>query len=153
MSSLQLHMALKRSACSKASSRTYHYIEDFVWKFCMNDIPLNSVTWVVAYTIPHCDNAVGTSFGGSKLWCLVDATSGYHQMRVAPHSHPKLVFAGTRGTKFTYNVMPFGPVNSPVFFIIFIHDMNQTWKEVTTSQCFLINAQTNTTIIIRDIFS
>jgi hypothetical protein len=39
-------------------------IADFVWRFCVNYIPLNQVTWQIAYPIPRCDNAVETAFGG-----------------------------------------------------------------------------------------
>ena len=38
-------------------------IEDFVWCFCMNYIPLNGVTHVIAYPIPCCDSAVFNKFG------------------------------------------------------------------------------------------
>ena len=100
----------------------------------MNHILLSSITRTVTYPIPQCDDAVGTLFSGSKFRWLMDATSGYHPIRVAPHSQPKLTLAGPRGTKFTYNVMPFGPVNGPVVLIIFIHDMDQTQKEVFTSR-------------------
>ena len=92
----------------------------------MNYIPLNSVTQIAAYPVPCCDDAVGNSFGGLKFRWLMDTTSGNHQIRVAPHSWPKLAFAGPCDTKFTYNVMPFGSVNCPVVFIMFIHDMDQT---------------------------
>jgi len=36
-------------------------IDDFVWRFCVNYIPLNAVTRVVAYPIPRCDDAVHLS--------------------------------------------------------------------------------------------
>ena len=49
--------------------------------------------------------------------------------------------------------MPFGPVNGPAIFIIFIHDMDQSWKELATSRGIEINASCNTTIIIDNIFS
>ncbi len=32
-------------------------INKFVWRFCINYIPLNSVTRIIAYPIPHCDLA------------------------------------------------------------------------------------------------
>ena len=53
----------------------------------------------------------------------MDAISDYNQIRVAKSSRPKLVFAGPNNTKYTYNVMPFGPVNSPVIFVI----LSMTW--------------------------
>ena len=38
-------------------------IKDFVWRFCVNFIPLNQVTQVIAYPIPRCDSAVMLAFG------------------------------------------------------------------------------------------
>ena len=56
----------------------------------------------------------------------MDAISGYNQIKVAKSSRPKLAFAGPNNTKYTYNVMPFGPVNGLVIFVVFIHDMDAT---------------------------
>jgi hypothetical protein len=58
-------------------------IDDFVWRFCVNFIPLNAVTRVVAYPIPHCDSAAMLSFGKGKVFWLKDAPSGYNQLAVA----------------------------------------------------------------------
>ena len=128
-------------------------IDNFVWRFCVNYIPLDSMTQVVAYPVPRCDDTVQTCFGGSKLKWLMDAPSGYHQIHVAPSYQPKLAYASPGGSKYTYLVMPFDPVNGPVIFIIFIHDMNTTWKEVARSHGIVLNASCNTRIIIDDIFS
>jgi hypothetical protein len=38
-------------------------IEDFVWRFCVNYIPLNGVTRMIAYPILRCDSAVFNEFG------------------------------------------------------------------------------------------
>ena len=77
----------------------------------------------------------------------MDAPSGYHQLRVAPSSQEKLAFAGPEGSKFTYLVMPFGPVKGPAIFIIFIHDMDTTWKYVAVSEGISIDDRTNTRIL------
>ena len=45
-------------------------INDFVWQFCVNYMPLNAVTRVIAYPIPHCDNALKISLGNGLLWWL-----------------------------------------------------------------------------------
>jgi hypothetical protein len=44
-------------------------IEDFVWRFCVNYIPLNGVTRIIAYPIPGCDSAVFNEFGRGE-WLL-----------------------------------------------------------------------------------
>jgi hypothetical protein len=54
-------------------------IKDFVWRFCINYIPLNQITQQIAYPIPRCDAAVEGAFRGSWIW-LYDAPMGYHQI-------------------------------------------------------------------------
>ena len=128
-------------------------ISDFVWRFCVNYIPLNAVTKIIAMSIPCCDDAVFTSCGGSKWKWLMDAISGFNQIKVAKGSRVKLAFAGPNCTKYTYLVMPFGPVNGPVIFIIFIHDMDATWKELARKRGIIICDKLGTRIIVDDIFS
>ena len=103
--------------------------------------------------IPRCDSAVGMSFGGSKYKWLMDAISGYNQIRVAKSSREKLAFAGPNCTKYTYFVMPFGPVNGPVIFIVFIHDMDATWNLLGKTRGIVFDAATGTRIIVDGIFS
>ena len=50
-------------------------------------------------------------------------------------------------------VMPFGPVNGPVIFIAFIHDMDATWKELAEEMGIDINDDTNSKLIVDDIWS
>jgi hypothetical protein len=82
-----------------------------------------------------------------------DAPQGYHQICVVKESQEKLAFAGPNATKWTYNVMPFGPVNGPSTFIAFIHDMDGTWKDLACSLGHVINKNMNTTIIVDNIVS
>lgn len=128
-------------------------IDKFIWRFCVNFIPLNSITKTIAYPIPRCDSAVHMAYGSSKLFWLFDAPSGFHQLRVAKESQEKLAFAGPGAIKWAYNVMPFGPVNGPVTFINFIHDIACTWKDNARSQGLPVDDDTNTRIIVDDIFS
>jgi hypothetical protein len=89
------------------------HIDSFVWRFCVNYIPLNQITRPVTYPIPCCDSAVYlTFFDGHWMW-MWDAPQGYHQIRVEEDSQAKLAFAGPDATKWTYNMMLFGPVNGP----------------------------------------
>jgi hypothetical protein len=128
-------------------------IADFMWRFCINYIPLNQVTRPIVYSIPRCDSAVNLTFGSGQWIWLWDAPSGYHQIGVSPCSQAKFAFAGPDATKWTYNVMPFGPVNGPPTFIAFIHDVDSTWKELARNNGIVIDDDTNTTIIFDDIFS
>ena len=71
----------------------------------------------------------------------MEAILGYNQIRVAKSSREKLAFSGPNFTKYTYSVMPFGPINGPVIFIVFIHDMESTWKGVATTRGIVIDAK------------
>ena len=128
-------------------------IDDFVWQFCVNYTGLNAVTKVISFPIPRCDSAVGREFGRSKFRWLTDAKNGFNQIPVAPNSQEKLAFAGPNATVYTYRVMPFGPVNGPVIFIIFAHDMDARWKEVAKEHGITIDEHTNSRLIVDDIFS
>jgi hypothetical protein len=128
-------------------------IADFVWRFCVIYIPLNQVTRPVVYSIPCCNSAVNLTFGNGQWVWLWDAPSGYHQIGVSPCSQDKLAFAGPDATKWTYNVMPFGPINAPPTFIAFIHDLDSTWKDLARQQGIVIDEDTNTNIIVDNIFS
>jgi hypothetical protein len=86
------------------------------------------------------------------MW-LWDALQGYHQIGINPALQEKLAFAGPNTTQWTYNVMPFGPVNGPATFIAFIHDVDSSWKELARSYGISINKDTNTNIIIDNILS
>jgi hypothetical protein len=96
------------------------HIADFIWRLCVNYIALNRVTKVISYPIPRCGFAAMISMGDGKFCWLLDAPQGFHQIAVNPESQEKLAFAGPYTRKYTYKVMPFGPVNGPVIFVIFI---------------------------------
>ncbi len=108
---------------------------------------------LVAYPIPQCDSAVYLTFSdGCWMW-LWDTLQGYHQIDVEPASQEKLAFAGPNATKWTYNVMPFGPMNGLAIFIAFVHDGDSSWKELARSYGISIDKDTNTNIIVEDILS
>jgi hypothetical protein len=128
-------------------------INNFVWRsFCVNYIPLNGITCVIAYPILHCDSAVFNEFDqGGWMW-MFDAPMGYHQLAVSLASQEKLAFQGVDAIKWTYTVMPFGP-NGPATFINFIHDINSIWKELAKKHGLTIDDDTNNRIIVDDIVS
>ncbi len=129
--------------------------EDFIWRFCVNYIPLNGVTRVIAYPIPRCDTAIFVEFSMGRFIWMFDAPMGYHQLTVALWSQEKLVFQGVEAIKWTYTLMPFGPTNGPATFVNFIHDIDSVWKALATSNSkgVPVGDTTNTRIIIDDIVS
>ena len=126
-------------------------INDFVWRFCVNYQPLNSVTRIIAYPIPRCDSAVFVEFGNGRFLWLFDAPSGYHQLAVAIASQEKLAFQGPDAIKWTYTIMSFGPTNGPATFISMIYDLNSQWKALATSVGITLGDKTDTCIIVDNI--
>ncbi len=143
----------KALLAAKPHQESVHNIEDFVWRFCINYIPLNGVTLLIAYPIPRCDSAVFNKFGNGLWMWMFDAPMGYHQLAVEKSSQKKLAFQGVNAIKWTYTVMPFGPTNGPATFINFIHDIDSIWKDSARKVGITINDDTNTKIIVDDIVS
>ena len=50
----------------------------------------------------------------------LDAGSGFHQIVVADDTIDKLAFYGPNHIKYSWNVMPFGPLNAPPVYITFM---------------------------------
>jgi hypothetical protein len=122
-----------------------------VWRFCVNCVPLNSVTRIIAYPIPCCDSAVLEVFGTGKWVWLYDAPSGYHQLAVTLVSQEKLAFQGPDAIKWMCTGMPVGPTNGPAMFVNFIYDADSQWKALVCTLSIDIDDDTNTRIIINDI--
>ena len=58
-------------------------IDNYIWRFCVNYIRLNMITRPAEYPIPRCDDAVMYGFGEAIFFILLDAHSGYHQIRLS----------------------------------------------------------------------
>jgi hypothetical protein len=128
-------------------------IAKFIWHFCVNYIPLNSLTRIIAYPISHCGLEINKEFGLATFFWLWDAPTGYHQLAVALASQEKLAFQGPDAIKWTHTAMPFGPTNVPAMLINFIHDIDSQWKVLAQQSGLVIDDDTNTKIIVDNIFS
>jgi hypothetical protein len=78
---------------------------------------------------------------------------GYHQLSVSPKLQEKLAFQGTNTIKWTYMVMPFGPTNGLATFVQMILNLDSTWKDLAKSLGIDVNNNTNTNVIVDDIFN
>jgi len=78
-------------------------IDQFVWWFCINYIPLNQVTRPIAYPIPRCDSAVNLTFGDGRFMWLWDAPSGYHQIGHVEGPRPLVWCQNRRGYEHEYH--------------------------------------------------
>jgi hypothetical protein len=147
------HWLFKALLATKPHQEHISEIENFVWRFCVNYIPLNQVTRLIAFPIPQCNMAVGMAFGSSQFLWMYDAPMGYHQLLVSPETQEKLAFQEPDAIKWTYTLMPFGPTNGPATFIQMIHDLDCAWKELAAKCGLTIDDDTSTNIIVDDIFN
>ena len=104
-------------------------IEDFVWRMCVSYRGLNAVTKPFTFPIPRCDDAISSlNVGPGDIWIItVDARQGYHQISVRKVDREKLAFFGPDGEKYTYSVMPFGPMNAPSFYTFMMQNFRKEW--------------------------
>ena len=126
-------------------------IDDYIWRFCISYVALNLVTRVINYPIPRCDDAVMNEFGRARFFILLDAYSGYHQIKMASCSVDKTAFSGPHGRKYKWLVMPFGLRNSPAVFICMMHDLKQIWDKIL-SEKMDIGENNGSRIIMDDVF-
>ena len=126
-------------------------IKDFVWRFCINYILLNRVTRPSEYPIPRCDDAVMYGFGEAAFFILIDAHSGYHQIKLSPITRSKTAFFAPHGRKYVYVVMPFGLRNAPAVFVAIMHDLKALWTAMSSEEGVAPSDDNGTKIIIDDI--
>ena len=101
----------------------------FIWRMCVSYRGLNKVTKLYEYLIPCCDTAVKIfQMGSSKMWIITaDAKQGYHQAMVRKYDVEKLDFFAPNHKKYTFKVMPFGPVNAPAFYTCTMGNFKVEW--------------------------
>jgi hypothetical protein len=127
-------------------------IEAYVWRFCINYILLNKITRPAEYPIPRCDDAVMYGFGDATCFVLMDAFSGYHQVKLSPASAIKTAFYAPHGRKYIYLVMPFGIRNAPTLFLAMMHDLKEFWTAKCAEYGIVPSENEGTTIIMDDTF-
>lgn len=127
-------------------------IEEYIWRFCINYIQLNRITRPSEYPVPRCDDAVMYGFGTATFFILLDAFSGYHQIRLSPASIDKTAFYAPFGRKYVWLVMPFGLRNAPAIFISMMHDLKTLWTQMCDELGVNPSENEGSTIIIDDCF-
>ena len=125
-------------------------IEQYIWRFCTNYIRLNMITRPSEYPIPRCDDAYQFGFGKATHFILLDAYSGYHQVRLSPASQIKTAFYAPYGRKYIWVVMPFGLRNAPVVFTAMMYDLKELWDAECVAAGIEPSHNEGTTVIIDD---
>ncbi|KAL2253428.1 UNVERIFIED_CONTAM: Retrovirus-related Pol polyprotein from transposon 17.6 [Sesamum indicum] len=80
------------------------------WRMCTDFTDLNKACPKDPYSLPRIDVLVD-SIAGYKIFSMMDAYQGYHQIYMATEDRIKTSFVTDRGI-FCYNVMPFGLKNA-----------------------------------------
>jgi predicted aspartyl protease len=83
-------------------------------RMCIDYRPLNTITIKNAYPMPRIDEILD-ALGKAKIFSVIDATSGYHQIAMEEDDIEKTAFAW-KGQLFEYTRMPFGLCNAPATF-------------------------------------
>ena len=69
--------------------------------------------------------------GGDEIYIItVDARQGYHQVAVRKLDQEKLAFFAPDGKKYTWKVMPFGPMNAPAFYTAMMGAFKVEWDKL-----------------------
>ena len=111
-------------------------IEDSIWRMCVSYRKLNAVTKPYESPIPRCDDAITNLGGGSPIifFISMDAFQGYHQVKVREQDKEKLAFFAPNNRKYTFTVMPFGPMNAPAFYSKMMLDFKKEWTTLFLMQ-------------------
>ena len=102
------------------------------------------------YPIPRCDDAYQFGFGKTTHFILLNAYSGYHQVRLSPASQIKTAFYAPYGRKYIWVVMPFGLRNAPVVFTAMMYDLKELWDAECVAAGIEPSHNEGTTVIIDD---
>lgn len=88
------------------------------WRFCVDYRNLNLATVSQAYPMTRTDS-IFDALHGKKVFSILDAARGYHQLPIAPNNRWKTVFITHKGL-YQYKRMPFGLKNAPIQFQSFM---------------------------------
>ena len=88
------------------------------WRFCVDYRNLNLATTGQVYPMTRADSIFDT-LHGKKVFSILDAARGYHQLPIAENDRWKTAFITHRGL-FQYKRMPFGLKNAPLQFQSFM---------------------------------
>jgi hypothetical protein len=91
-------------------------------------------------------------FGAATFFILLDAFSGYHQIRLSKASIEKTAFFAPQGRKYVWVVMPFGLRNCPVIFLSMMHDLRELWTQLCEEAGVAPSDDKGSTIIMDDTF-
>ena len=137
---------------SKPHQEKINDINSFVWRLCVSYRKLNSLTPPFKMPIPTCTEAIENfaPYDGCLYFITLDAGSGFHQITVADDTKDKLAFFGPGHMKYTWRVMPFGPVNAPTVYITLMLRLRSMWTRCASAHSRLKSAFYGSSQIVDD---
>ena len=122
-------------------------IDNFIWSIRVSYCRLNAITKPSQFPIPRCNDATFIlGDGAGNIWIIsLDERQGYHQIVVCKEDQEKLAFFAPDDRKYTFNAMPFGPTNTPVFYTTMMKDLKDEWDEL-----FIIRLVAKCTFLEKD---
>jgi hypothetical protein len=90
-------------------------------RLCVDYRPLNAVTVMNKYPLPHID-ILFDQLTGARVFYKVDLRSCYHQIKIHPEDVPKTAFS-TRYRLYEYLVMLFELTNAPAHFMYMMNSV------------------------------
>jgi hypothetical protein len=90
--------------------------------------------------------------GNATYFVLMDAFSGYHQVKLSPSSAVKSAFFAPHGQTYIYLVMPFGICKAPTLFLAMVHDLKELWTDMCAEYGIIPSEDKGATIIMDDTF-
>ncbi|XP_012850074.1 PREDICTED: uncharacterized protein LOC105969843 [Erythranthe guttata] len=94
------------------------------WRMCIDFRDLNQACPKDHYPLPRIDQLVDSTAGCAML-SMMDASQGYHQIRLAEEDQPKVSFVTSTGT-YCYVAMPFGLKNAGATYQKLVDNMFRT---------------------------
>ena len=90
-------------------------------RICVDYRQLNSIIQPVCYPLPRVSDVLN-AVGNKPFMSSLDLVAAYHQLQIHEPDKEKTAFS-IRGSKFHFNVVPFGLQSSPAFFARVINDV------------------------------
>ena len=96
---------------------------------CVSYRKLNDITKPFQFPIPRCDAAiVNLGCRANEIWIIIlDTRQGYHHVSVRKIDRQKLAFFAPDKRKYCFNVIHFGPTNTPAFYTAMMKDFKDEW--------------------------
>ena len=76
------------------------------WRVCVDYTDLNKACPKDSFPLPHIDEMVDAT-AGHEMMSFMDASSGFHQIKMHPDDQEQTAFMTDKGT-YCYTAMPFG---------------------------------------------